>query len=368
MKIIKYLFLLALLSLVTLTIFITTQKGNFTVESSQIINSSKATVFNYVNDYKNWEKFSPWISSDPKINLSYSSVSTGKGSSLSWDGANDTGDVQTLYTKSMDTIVQKLNFNGTISDVSWTFKDTLGGTKTTWKSKGKLDFFQKMNVLFYGNTQNSNSKIYDKSLANLNKALDYENNTYDIKVNGVVKKIETFYLRQSFTSKISDINRNANIVFKKITTFCKQNKIFMNGKPFVIYHTYDFANDVAKVSFCIPIKEEILTSSGSDILSGKLKPFEGVKTTLTGNHTYNKKALDKSIEYFTTKNLIADPSFSHLEIYSIGKNETKIPSKWVTEIYYPIKPKVITVLFKPKVIENIPVAPPATVKDNQSEF
>ena len=53
MKILKYLFLLLLLSLVALTVFVATQKGIFSVERSKVINSPKATVYNYVNDFRN---------------------------------------------------------------------------------------------------------------------------------------------------------------------------------------------------------------------------------------------------------------------------------------------------------------------------
>jgi len=369
MRIIKYLFLLFLLSLVALTIFIATQKGNYTVESSKVINSPKATVFNYVNDYKNWKQFSSWTTADSNIKLAYSPTTIGEGSSFSWEGVNDSGDIQTLYTKGMDSIVQKMNSNGASSDVYLTFKDTLGGTKVTWKSKGKMDFLQKINFFLNGATQNSITEIYDKSLANLNKTLNYETNTYNVKVNGLVKKLETFYLRQSFTSKISDITRNANAVFPKIIAFCKQNNIPMNGKPFIIYHTYDLINNLTKVSFCVPIKEQIFTSEGSDILPGKLIAFQAVKTTLIGNYTHNKNALDKSKEYFITNKIIADSSFSHLEIFSIGKIETKSPSKWVTDIYYPVKPKVVPVkVYKPVTTEIIDTIPAASEKVTPSEF
>ena len=368
MRIIKYLFLLLLLSFVALTIFIATQKGNFTVESSKVINSPKATVFNYVNDYKNWEQFSSWITADKNIKLSYSPITVGKGSTLSWEGINDSGNIKTLYTKGNDSIVQKMDFNGTSSEVTWHFKDTLGGTKITWKSKGKMDFLLKVNSFFNGGTQNSLSKVYDKCLANLNKVLDFENNTFDVKVNGVVKKLGTFYLRQSFTSKISDITRNANVIFPKLLAFCEQNNIILNGRPFIIYHKYDLNHDLTKVSFCIPIKDEIFTSEGSDILSGKLAPFEAVKTTLTGNYTYKEKALDKSQEYFTTNKIIADSTFSHMEIFTIGKKETKSPSKWITEIYYPIKPKVIPTPYK-RIVKDSLIPAPTTIKsEDQSEF
>lgn len=367
MRIIKYLFLLFLLSLVALTIFIATQKGNYTVESSKIINSPKAAVFNYVNDYKNWQKFCSWIIEDNSNKLSYSPISTGKGSTFNWEGTTENGTIETLYTKTNDSIVQKMDFNGTASDVFISFKDTIGGTKVNWKSKGKMDFMMKVNSFFTGGTQNSQSKIYNKCLVNLDKALNLETNVYNIKVNGIVTKLETFYLRQSFTSKIADITRNANVILPKIITFCKQNNIVMNGKPFVIYHTYDTIKSVAKVSFCIPIKEQIFTSQGSEILSGKLVAFNAVKTTLNGNYNFIKEAQDKSKTFFKTNNLIPDPKFSHLAIYTIGKNESKSPSKWVTEIYYPIKPKAVPATYK-RVVKDSTSTIPTPIKSEESEF
>lgn len=368
MRIIKYLFLLLLLSFVALTIYIATQKGNFTVKSSKVINSPKATVFGYVNDYKNWQKFSSWIASDKDIKLSYSPTTAGKGSTLTWEGLNDSGNIQTLYTKGNDSIVQKMEYNGTSSDVFWSFKDTIGGTKVTWKSVGKMDFMLKVNSFFGGGTQNKLSKVYDKCLANLDKTLDFENTTFSVKINGIVKKLETFYLRESFTSKISDITRNANVVFPKILTFCKQNNLPLNGKPFIIYHTYDTINNLTKVSFCIPIKEQIFTSEGSEILAGKLDAFEALKTSLTGNYTYKNKALEKTIKYTTDKHILIGSNFSHLEIFTIGKNESLSPSKWLTDMYFPIKPKVIPPPYR-KVVKDSTRIVPTTIKNEvQSEF
>ena len=361
MKIIKYLFLLFLLSLVALTIYIATQKGDFTVESSKVISSPRATVFNYVNDYKNWPKFSSWITEDSSIQSSFSPETNEKRSSFSWQGNNAIGTIETLHIKQNDSIVQKMEFNETSSNVYWSFKDTVGGTKVTWKSVGKMNFMLKVNSFFNLGTKNTLSKVYDKSLAILDKNLDFENSTYAVKIHGIVKKLETFYLKQSFTSKISDITRNANVVFPKIITFCKQNTIIQNGKPFIIYHTYDTIKDLTKVSFCVPIKDQIFTSEGSEILSGKLVAFEALKTTLTGNYTYKNKALAETAAYSKAKNILTGSTFTHLEIFTRGKNETLIPSKWLTDIYFPIKPKVIVPVYK-KVVKDTLAPSPATKK------
>ena len=83
MRILKYIFLLLLLSLVASSIFVATQKGDFLVERSKIINSPKSSVYNYVNDYRNWSDFGSWISEDPGIKINYAQNTIGKGASYS---------------------------------------------------------------------------------------------------------------------------------------------------------------------------------------------------------------------------------------------------------------------------------------------
>jgi effector-binding domain-containing protein len=352
MRILKYLFLLLLLSLVALSIFIATQKGDFTVERSKVINSPKPAIFNYVNDFKNWEDFGSWVVEDPEIKITYPQNTIGKGGSYSWEGKSGNGNMQTVFVKENDSISQKMNSDGTVSNVFWSFKDTIGGTKVTWKTKGKMSFLFKVYSAFNGGVNKIIGDIYEKSLVNLDKTLDYEINTYSVKVDGLVKKPETFYLRQSFTSKISNVVKNFKIVAPKIITFCKKNNLGITGKPFIIYHTYDLVTGLTKISICVPIKNQIFTSEGSDLYSGKLEAFEAVKTTLTGDYSHRDKALDKTIQYLNTNRLAPNTVFSHLEIYLISKPEMKNPSKWVTEIYYPIKSKVEAVkIYNPAVIK-----------------
>ena len=192
---------------------------------------------------------------------------------------------------------------------------------------------------FNGGAEKVIGLMFEKSLTNLDRKLDYEINTYSIKVNGVSNKLENFYLEQTFTSEISKIPKNSEIVISKITNFCKQNTITISGKPFIIYNTYDSANGLARISICIPIKEDIFIVEGSDIMSKKLKAFQAVKTTMTGDYTHSKAALDKTKEYIKANNLTKDFSFSHVEVFVLGKKEEKSPSKWITEIYIPVKPK-----------------------------
>lgn len=341
MRILKYLFLLLLLSLVALSIFVATQKGEFTVERSKVINSPKSAVYNYVNEAKNWKEWNSLAVEDSLMNIIPSQNTIGKGSSFSWQGEQGEGDLQTISVKEDESIVQKMNFNGNAADVTISFKDTLGKTKVSWKAKGQMGFIFKVLSSFNGGAKKIFGSMFEKSLVNLDKKLDYEINTFSVKVDGLVNKTETFYLAQTFTSEFSKVGKNSGIVFHKITDFCKTNNITISGKPFIIYHTYDTTNELTRLSICIPIKDPIFISEGSDISSKTLPAFQAVKTTLTGDYSHNKKALDKTEEYLRSKYLTADAAFSHLEIYTIGKNEINNPSKWTTEIYYPIKQKAV---------------------------
>jgi len=341
MQILKYIFLLFLLTVVATTIFVATQKGAFQLERSKVINSPKTAVFNYVNDYQNWPDFNTWMLEDESLKMNYATITSGNGASCSWSGEDGTGDIQTLSTKFNESITQKLNNNGTESEVFWHFKDTVGGTKVTWKTKGNLSFELKMLAALKGGVERNLGSIYEKSLKNLDKILDYEMNTYSIKVVGEVRKTATNYISQSFSSKVININKNSRIVFSNIIEYCTKNGIEIYGKPFIIYHFYDAKKETAKLSFCIPVKNDIIPTSESGFLSGKLPSFPAIKTVLKGDYSHLQKAIEQTNTYFNTKVIPREAKFSHIEVYTIGRNELRQPSKWVTYIYTPIKPKVV---------------------------
>ena len=340
MKILKYLFLFALLSFVALTVFVATQKGDFSVERSKVINSPRATVYNYLNDFRNYEDFESWSVEDPSIKMTYANKTSGNGATFYWDGADGKGNSIILKTKDGESIDQKMQFDGTEADVNWTLK-------VTWKGKGTMSFLFKIYTALHGGSDRVIGTIYEKSLANIDKNLDYETKTFAVTVDGVVKKTETPYIKQTFTSEISKISKNARIVIPKLIHFSETNGLSEAGKPLIIYHTYDTKTGLAKISICLPINKEISTSSGSDILAGKLNGFDAVKTTLTGDYSHRNEAIAKTIAYINNQKIIPDLSWSHLEILTLSKLDVKASSKLVTEIYFPIKPKVVPVTAEP---------------------
>ena len=342
MKILKYIFLLIVLLSVGGSIFIATQKSDFKVVKSKVIHSQKAAIFNYVNDYRNWENWYVWKNDTTKTHLIYSNKSSGVGSSYQWTGNNDKVNSTTIYTKENDSIVQKIDFNGANSEITWQFKDTIGGTKVTCISKGEIPFMFKINAFLNGGIEKVIGSKLEKSLVNLDRSLDFELNTFSIKPNGVVIKKGGYYLEQTINSKISRLTHNFKIIIPRLIHFAKENNIQQNGNPFVLYNSYDIEKGIANVSVCIPIKTRIFTSSGSDVLCKELEAYKAFKTTLIGDYSHRDEAWKKATNFTLKDKEIPNKTIPIMEIFTNGFNREKRPSKWETAIYIATQSTYIT--------------------------
>jgi len=87
----------------------------------------------------------------------------GVGGSYSWKGSYGKGSMKTIDLKTNENIHQTMDFDGSVSEVYWTFKDTLGGTKVTWRSKGVMNFGFKMYSAFQGGPDKIIGSMYEKA-------------------------------------------------------------------------------------------------------------------------------------------------------------------------------------------------------------
>ncbi len=340
MRILKYIFLLILLVFIASSVFIATQKSDYIVTRSRVVNVSKAIAFDYVSDYANWPQW--MIFEDGKVNYSFPTDSNDKTNSFKWDGSQTTGEVYTITKSATDSIKQKMVYDGSESEVSWTFKDTIGGTKITVISQGKLNFMSKFKALRNGNADKFVGAFYENSLASLDKTLKHELKTFKVEVQGIVIKAAKFFIQKTIISLDSKILNNNRIMRAGLEAFAKENSIVADGQPFILYHYSNPSNNTTKFSVCYPVKNEIFISEGSDMSSGHYDSFRAVKTTLTGNYTHLAEAWQKTNAYINENRLIKKDSLPRLELYKIGKEKFSSPTQWVTELYLPIEDAAIS--------------------------
>lgn len=337
MKILKYLLLLLLLLSIGGSVFIATQKSNFTTVKSIIIKTPKTAVYNYLNDNKNYKDW--YVFESQSVDLEYSKNSSGAGSYFSWSGSEGEGKTTVFSAKENDSIVQKTDIDGALSETVWKFKDTIGGTKVTCISNGEMSFSNKLHSFLNGGVNKVIGRKIELSLNNLNRSLDYELNTYSVTSNGVVYKKGCYYLKHTINTKLSKLNYNVKILIPYLINFSNQNQIVISGKPFVIYNSIDESKEITNISVCLPIKSRIFTSSGSDIICTELEGYTAFKTTLYGDYSHRKIAWKKAKNFINKSKETEDKSLPLLEVYNKSSIDGLRPSKWQTTFYTAVQSK-----------------------------
>ena len=229
MKIAKYFLLLLFLFSIFFILFIGTQPSNFTVKSEKTIAIPKPKLFQFINEYRNWEYWYPNLKGKTEIKTTISETSFGEGAFLKWKDIA----ISTSQIFEKDSIYQLEKNDEQEYTTHWTFEDVKEGTKVTWSITGKMSFTQKMNAFLNGTTESSFISKIEEGLENINNYLVNEINSCNIMVNGIVTRPESFYIQQKDSCKISDFNLRSISLLKKINDFVKQNDIQANGDAFI---------------------------------------------------------------------------------------------------------------------------------------
>ena len=322
MRIAKYVFLLLLLISITISVFVSTKDGSYMITKRKEIDVPKEIVYNYVSDSSNWETINPW--KDEAIKLK---------SVQKIDG---------------ETILQNIVIHEVPTELKLSFKDTLSKkTIVTWTTSGKLSFKDKFLSLINRGKHNDFGEKFIKGLTTLNTILTTEINSFTVKVDGIVIRDTVFYVQRAMSCRVEELPSKIKNILPKINQLLNATNTEQNGAPFIIYHANDSITNKIKFSIAIPTKNKVFTSDESDIYTGQTNSFQAVKATLTGNYNHKKEAIAKLFEFMLANGLERSDSNKIFEIIPINILTEKLASKWVTEIYIPVRPKKTNVRVKP---------------------
>lgn len=346
MKILKYLFFLIILFFIGAFVFIATQKSTVNSTQSIYVKVPRNVAFTFVNDYRNWEQWESWNNGNALMKFEYPQNTIGKGAFYEWNGDNSEGKAATTNAIENEKIELQLDFDGNELNSIITFKDSLVGTKISWKSEGKIGFIAKISCTFSGGINSYLNKIINKNLNNLSATLTRQLNNFFIKINGMVTIPQRYYVKSALVCEPSEAQQNINKALIKINFFFKNNNLKMNGNPFVIREFED--KDSVKIAVYGPLKEEIFISDGSDLTTGMMKEFTALKVTLVGDYSHLPKARQQAQNEFNKQKLRPNTTILPMDVYFNTAENSKNPVKWVTFIQIPIYSQPIAI---PKRIE-----------------
>jgi len=122
-----------LVVLVVIVGFLYPETNDF--EESLVIKVPVERIFPLINDLKNWPKWSPWILSEPGMEIVYGDITAGKGAEYSWH-ADKMGDGRLWISESVEnsSITTNIDFGGGEPPLGiYTFTKVEGGTKVSWR-------------------------------------------------------------------------------------------------------------------------------------------------------------------------------------------------------------------------------------------
>lgn len=316
MKIAKYLILLLLLISGTISVFVATKDGSYFIQKSKIIDVSKDLVYKYVTDKGNWDSINPWKNDQFKI--------------INQESTDNEG------------VTYQVLLNEVENELKLELRDTLNKkTVAIWSTKGKQTFKDKLLSVIGRGSKNDFSDRFEEALSSINNTLTREINTFDIKVNGFVKRDTIFYIQRPIVSKMEEIPNKIKTNLPQLQQILTSTSTPSNGSPFIVYHSKDSVKNKFVYSLAIPVKHKIYTSPDSDIITGQINPSSTIKATLIGNYRHKIEAIKKLYIFMEDNRLELSDKYKEIEVITKSAATDKSASKWITEIYLPVRPKAV---------------------------
>lgn len=336
LKYLKYFVFLLLAAVIAVAIYGAVLKSDYEFQRSRIIKAPAEVIFEQVNDFKTWENWSPWLEKDPTMVTSYKDTASGVGATYNWKGKDESGFIKTISTTPNKEIMQQIDFGkGHVAEVYWNFNEVDEGTEVTWGMRGKISFGEKFYWLLKGGIEKNMIPIYDSGLQLLEQHIITELEKHSFEAIGAVDYGGGFYLYQTVSCQIQEIEQKMNEMFPVIVAYMAKNNIEASGKPFTLNHKWDEQNNTAMFSACIPVKERVITTA--EVLTGYLKPQRTFKTIFKGDYKFANEAWETAYAELVAQGFTEIPGAEPFEFYVVAPNDSKNPAKWVTEIYIPIK-------------------------------
>src|SRR5262245_42636555 len=113
--------LIALVVLIGIfVVVVATRPSEFRVSRSAKMTAPPATVFEQVNDFHQWEAWSPWAKLDPNVKNTFEGPAAGTGAIFRWAGNNEVGEgaMTILESRPSELVSIKLEFIKPFAGVS----------------------------------------------------------------------------------------------------------------------------------------------------------------------------------------------------------------------------------------------------------
>jgi effector-binding domain-containing protein/uncharacterized protein YndB with AHSA1/START domain len=215
------------------------------VERTAVIEASPSTLFTVLNNFKMFNKWSPWAALDPNAEYTYAGAATGVGSSLSWKGDPKkvgSGSQEIVESVPFERVKTSLDFGGQGGGTAlFTLTPEGEGTRVVWAFDSDLG----MNPLsrYFGLMFDKMvGGDYEKGLASLKTLAEGmpKADFSDLKVEEVqVAPVTVAYVAATCGKDDAEIARALGESYAQVGLFMKSRKLSQAAAPITINRKFD---------------------------------------------------------------------------------------------------------------------------------
>jgi hypothetical protein len=152
-----------------------TQPDSFKVQRSATIKAPPAKVMAYLDDFHQWQAWSPWEKLDPNLQRTFEGPASGKGAIYAWSGNDKVGQGRMEILENAPTQLDiKLDFIKPFASsnrADFALQPKGDATVVTWTMTGPSQFITKLMGVFYS-MDKMVGKDFEKGLAQLKAAAE----------------------------------------------------------------------------------------------------------------------------------------------------------------------------------------------------
>lgn len=155
---------------------VATRPDNYSIQRSAVVNAPPEVVFEQVNDFHRWERWSPFEKLDPEMRKTFEGSPSGVDARYHWKGNSRAGEGRMRIAESVPAkrIAIDMHFIEPFESrarTTFTFEPVEAGTRVTWGMSGANTTAGKVMSLF-GGMEGMLGRAFDEGLAKLGSAAE----------------------------------------------------------------------------------------------------------------------------------------------------------------------------------------------------
>lgn len=336
MKFLKGLFIVIISIIIIYVILGLLGPKDYSVTRSKEINAPASVVYEQISNFKNWEKWSPWIEKDPSVVNTYTGELGQVGSVMSWVGDEElsgTGNMKITSATINKEVQYHLSFIVPFemqSKGGMTLVEKDGKTTVTWFDKGDIGFMMRPMMLF----MDLDAQIgpdFEKGLNNIDSVSQELSMTKKeivitetlFPANNYVAIRHNTTFEEVMSTKFYEDN------FKKLGQYVGEAKAVLSGAPSSICYSWNEEDSTTEIALAFPLQEVtsvnkpgfelIALKEQTAILAKYYGPYEGVGEAHVKIEAYVKeKGLKTGLvieEYANDPTSVASPDEILTNVY-----------------------------------------------------